>query len=108
MNRREIILSGASAAAILGATRAGAQQPQDVVIGALYQMSGASAQVGVDAHHAFDTALDIINKSYDLDLPLAKGEGLAGLGGAKVKIVIADHQGDPQKGRAEAKWPMNG
>ena len=103
MNRREIILGGASAAAILGATRAGAQQPQDVVIGALYQMSGASAQVGVDAHHAFDTALDIINKSYDLDLPLAKGEGLAGLGGAKVKIVIADHQGDPQKGRAEAE-----
>ncbi len=29
--------------------------------------------------------------------------GLPGLGGAKVKIVFADHQADPQKGRAEAE-----
>jgi branched-chain amino acid transport system substrate-binding protein len=39
----------------------------------------------------------------DLDLPLAKSTGLAGLGGAKVTVVYADHQGDPQKGRAEAE-----
>jgi branched-chain amino acid transport system substrate-binding protein len=102
MNRREIILGGASAAAVLGATGARAQAAE-VVIGGVYQMSGASAQVGVDAQHAFNTALDIINKSHDLDLPLAKGEGLPGLGGAKVRLIIADHQGDPQKGRAEAE-----
>jgi branched-chain amino acid transport system substrate-binding protein len=103
MNRREIVLGGASAAAMLGATGLRAQERSEVVIGALYQMSGASAQVGVDAQHAFDTALDVINNSHDLDLPLGKGAGLPGLGGAKVRIVIADHQGDPQKGRAEAE-----
>jgi branched-chain amino acid transport system substrate-binding protein len=103
MNRREIMLGGASAAAVLSATGLSAQQPSEVLIGALYQMSGASAQVGVDAQHAFDTALDIINNSYDLDLPLAKNAGLAGLGGAKVRVIVADHQGDPQKGRAEAE-----
>jgi branched-chain amino acid transport system substrate-binding protein len=103
MNRREIILGGASAAGILAATGLNAQQPSEVVIGALYQMSGASAQVGVDAQHAFNTALDVINNPHDLDLPLGKGVGLQGLGGAKVKIVVADHQGDPQKGRAEAE-----
>jgi branched-chain amino acid transport system substrate-binding protein len=103
MNRREIILGGASAAAVLGATRLSAQQPAEVLIGAVYQMSGASAQVGVDAQHAFDTALDIINNAHDIDLPLAKNAGLAGLGGAKVRVIVADHQGDPQKGRAEAE-----
>jgi len=103
MNRREIIIGGASAASLVAATGLRAQQPSEVVIGATYQMSGASAQVGVDAQHAFNTALDIINNSHDLDLPLAKGAGLQGLGGAKVRLVIADHQGDPQKGRAEAE-----
>ena len=29
--------------------------------------------------------------------------GFAGLGGAKVRVIVADHQGDPQKGRAEAE-----
>jgi branched-chain amino acid transport system substrate-binding protein len=103
MNRREIILGGAAAASLAGTTGIRAQQPAEVVIGATYQMSGASAQVGVDAQHAFNTALDVINNVHDLDLPLAKSAGLQGLGGAKVRLVIADHQGDPQKGRAEAE-----
>jgi branched-chain amino acid transport system substrate-binding protein len=34
---------------------------------------------------------------------LARSAGLPGLRGAKVKVVYADHQGDPQKGRAEAE-----
>ena len=50
-----------------------------------------------------ETALEIINKDYDFDLPLAKGEGLPGLGGAKIRLVFADHQSDPQKGRAETE-----
>ena len=103
MNRREIILGGASAAAVLSATGLHAQQAAEVLIGAVYQMSGASAQVGVDAQHAFDTALDVINNVHDLDLPLAKGAGLPGLDGAKMRVIVADHQGDPQKGRAEAE-----
>jgi branched-chain amino acid transport system substrate-binding protein len=73
------------------------------VIGVIYPLSGASAQIGVDAQKAFETAADIINKNFDFDLPLARGEGLPGLGGAKVRLVFADHQADPQKGRAEAE-----
>ncbi len=69
----------------------------------LYAMSGANAQVGVDARHAIETALDIVNNDHDLDLPNAKGTGLKGLGGAKIRLVFADHQSDPQKGRAEAE-----
>ena len=78
-------------------------QTSEVVIGVIYPFSGASAQMGVDAQKSYETALDIINKNHDFDLPLAKGEGLPGLGGAKIRLVFADHQADPQKGRAETE-----
>jgi branched-chain amino acid transport system substrate-binding protein len=78
-------------------------QTSEVVIGVIYPFSGASAQMGVDAQKSYETALDIINKDHDFDLPLAKGEGLPGLGGAKIRLVFADHQADPQKGRAETE-----
>ena len=73
------------------------------MIGVIYPLSGANAQIGVDAQKAFETAADVINSKHDFDLPLAKGVGLPGLGGAKVRLVFADHQADPQKGRAEAE-----
>ena len=101
ITRRNVMLGGAASAALLPiAARA---QATEVVIGFTYPLSGANAQIGVDAQKAFETAADIINKNYDFDLPLAKGEGLPGLGGAKVRLVFADHQSDPQKGRAEAE-----
>lgn len=107
MNRRELLLAGAStiAAAAFGYPHnaALAQAPKEVTIGVIYPMSGASAQVGIDARHAFETALDIINNDHQLDLIAAKGAGLAALGGAKIRLVFADHQADPQKGRAEAE-----
>jgi branched-chain amino acid transport system substrate-binding protein len=96
------MLLGATATAALLPMAARAQT-SEVVIGVIYPLSGASAQIGVDAQKAFETAADIINKNYDFALPLAKGEGLPGLGGAKVRLVFADHQADPQKGRAEAE-----
>ena len=101
ITRRNVLL-GATATAALApfAVRA---QTSEVVIGLTYPMSGASAQIGVDAQHAFATATDIINNKHDFDLPLAKDAGLPGLGGAKIRLVVADHQGDPQKGRAEAE-----
>jgi len=101
ISRRDVLL-GATAAAALGPMAARAQT-NEVVIGVIYPLSGSSAQIGVDAQRAFETAADIINKNYDFALPLAKGEGLPGLGGAKVRLVFADHQADPQKGRAEAE-----
>src|ERR1700760_2703196 len=101
ITRRNVLL-GATAAAAL-APIASRAQTSEVVIGVIYPLSGSSAQIGVDAQKAFETAADLINKDYDFPLPLAKGEGLPGLGGAKVRLVFADHQADPQKGRAETE-----
>jgi branched-chain amino acid transport system substrate-binding protein len=101
ITRRNVLL-GATATAALAPFAARAQT-SEVVIGVTYPFSGASAQIGVDAQHAYVAATDIINNKHDFDLPLAKDAGLPGLGGAKVRLVFADHQGDPQKGRAEAE-----
>jgi len=67
-------------------------------------LSGNSAQIGVDAQKAYETAAEIINNDYDFDLPLAKGQGLPGLGGAKVRLIfcrpsIRSAKG-PRRGRA--------
>jgi branched-chain amino acid transport system substrate-binding protein len=101
ITRRDVLLGATATAALMPlAARA---QTSEVVIGATYPLSGSGAQVGVDAQRAFETAIDIINNDQDFDLPLAKGVGLPALGGAKIRIVYADTQGDPQKGRAEAE-----
>src|SRR5216684_567589 len=101
ITRRNVLLGATATAAMLPiAARA---QMSEVVIGLTYPFSGANAQIGVDAQKAYETAAEIINKNYDFDLLLAKGEGLSGLGGAKVRLVFADHQSDPQKGRAETE-----
>jgi branched-chain amino acid transport system substrate-binding protein len=101
ISRRHILLGATASAALL--PMAARAQTSEVVIGVIYPLSGASAQIGVDAQKSFETAAEVINKNFDFDLPLARGEGLPGLGGAKVRLVFADHQADPQKGRAEAE-----
>src|SRR3984957_12215509 len=101
ISRRKILLGASTSAALLQVVARA--QTSEVVIGLIYPLSGASAQIGVDAQKAFETAAEIINKNFDFDMPLARGEGLPGLGGAKVRLVFADHQADPQKGRAEAE-----
>ncbi|OYU92302.1 MAG: amino acid ABC transporter substrate-binding protein [Bradyrhizobiaceae bacterium PARB1] len=103
ISRRDVLLGGAASAALLPLATPVRAQAKEVVIGVIYPLSGASAQIGVDAQRAFETAADIVNKNYDFDLPMAKGEGFSGLGGAKLRLVFADHQADPQKGRAEAE-----
>ena len=102
MDRRTLLLGGTAALAA-STLPAFAQNADDIRIGFTYPLSGASAQIGVDAQRAFETAAEIINNNYDFDLPLAKGVGLPGFSGAKVQLIFADHQSDPQKGRAEAE-----
>jgi branched-chain amino acid transport system substrate-binding protein len=91
------------AAFVLAIGGGAARAADDVVIGALYPMTGPNAQVGNDARAAMETAVDIINGNHNVPMLLGKGGGLDKLGGAKVRLIFADHQGDPQKARAEAE-----
>lgn len=80
-----------------------ASAAKEIVVGAIYPMSGAEAQIGVDAKAAIDLAVEIVNGKFDLSLPLAKEEGLPNLGGAKIRVVYGDHRGSPEKGQSEAE-----
>ena len=101
ITRRNVLL-GATAAAALAPIAARAQT-SEVVIGVIYPLSGASAQIGVDAQKAFETAARGHQQELRFRSAAGEGRGPAGLGGAKVRLVFADHQADPQKGRAEAE-----
>ena len=85
-------------------SEAPAQAPKEIVIGVLYPLSGPVAQVGIDSVNAVKLATEIINNGGStLTLPLGKTAGLPGLGGAKIRLVIVDHQGKPDVGQAEAE-----
>jgi branched-chain amino acid transport system substrate-binding protein len=90
-------------AAAISAALAGAASAQDKVvkIGAVFPLSGNAASAGVHAKAALEVAMDIINNPHPElgNFPLAKGAGLAGLGGAKVEVVFADNQGSPATGQ---------
>jgi len=88
---------------ILGLTVSAQAQQKVIKIGAVYPLTGNLASTGIDCKRGVDLAVDIINGKYDLDLPLAKSEGLPNLGGAKIEIVYADTKGDPKNGMSETE-----
>jgi branched-chain amino acid transport system substrate-binding protein len=82
----------------------GARAQDKIKIGALYPLSGQVAKSGEDTLNAIRLAVDVINnKTEGVDLPFAATEGLPKLGGAKLEIIAADHQGSPEIGQAEAE-----
>ena len=81
----------------------GQSNANEVKIGVLYPLTGPVAQVGIDAVAAVKTALDIINNSHDLPIPLAADAGLAGLNGAQISIVVGDHGGKQDIGIGETE-----
>ncbi len=94
----------AAAAALAVVASMPARAAEDVVIGAVYPLSGNAAPVGLDAKAALETAADIVNTAHDaIPMLMGKGGGLSHLGGAHIKLVFADSQNDPQKARAEAE-----
>jgi len=86
---------------------AGVNAAESVKIGVLYPLTGPVAQVGKDAVAAVQTAVDIINNSHAIDMPLAAERGLPGLGGAKISIVVGDHGGKAEIGVGETEKMIN-
>ena len=84
---------------------ASAHAQQEVKIGVIYPLTGAAASSGAEMKNALELAVDIINNGAKgiTELPFSAGGGLPGLKGAKIKLVFADHQGNPQTGATEAE-----
>jgi branched-chain amino acid transport system substrate-binding protein len=80
----------------------GGGQVTEVKIAGLWPLSGPNATQGTDVLHGAELAIDIINGDQaGIDLPLAAGAGLPGLGGAKLTLITGDTQGKPEVGASE-------
>jgi branched-chain amino acid transport system substrate-binding protein len=75
----------------------------DVKIGVIYPLTGNAASAGQSAKDAVDLGAEIVNTAHpDLkNLPLGATAGLPNLGGAKIVLDEADHQGNPQVGQQQ-------
>ena len=102
--RRTVIQAMLVAAVGIG-FGAAARAQQEVKIGVIYPLTGAAASTGAELKNALELAADIINNGAKgiPDVPFSAGGGLPALKGAKIKLVFADHQGNPQTGATEAE-----
>jgi len=75
----------------------------DVKIGVIYPLTGNAASAGQSAKDAVELAAEIVNTAHPelKALPLAATSGLPNLGGAKIVLDQADHQGNPQVGQQQ-------
>src|ERR1700735_5131859 len=99
MTRTLCIVAAVVAAAI------GVQgRPADnVKMGVIYPLTGNAASAGQSAKDAVNMAADILNTAHPelKNLPLGPTAGLPNLGGAKIELDEADHQGNPQVGQQQ-------
>src|SRR5215510_4119948 len=96
---------GALAVAVAAFVFAGGTSAQQTVkIGAIYPLSGNAASAGSYSKAAIELAVDIVNNAHPelKDIPLAAGQGLPNLGGAKIDVIFADNQGTPAAGQNQA------
>ena len=104
MNFRTLL--GLSCAAAISFALVGTASAEDkiVKIGVIFPLTGNAASAGLHGKAGLEVALDIINNAHPElgNFPLAKGAGLAGLGGAKIELVFADNQGSPATGQNQA------
>jgi branched-chain amino acid transport system substrate-binding protein len=76
----------------------------EIRIGVIYPLTGAAASTGLELKNALDLAVDLINNgTKGLNLPLTTTGGLPNLKGAKIRLIVGDHQGNPQTGATEAE-----
>ncbi len=77
---------------------------ESVKVGALLPLSGSAAATGVKLKYAVEVAQEIINGEHpDISIPLAETMGLPNLANAKIEVVFADHQGNPEVAKSEAE-----
>ncbi|MFL5254332.1 MAG: ABC transporter substrate-binding protein [Rhodopila sp.] len=104
LTRRTLAQLCLAAPALALLPRGGRAADTPVRIGAPYPLTGVAASAGTAVKQAVEVAVGIINTPHpDLpDLPLGPTAGLPNLGGRKVEVIFADHQGNPSIAQSEA------
>jgi len=77
---------------------------KEIKIGVIYPLTGGAAAEGRELRAGAELGAEIANSAMaGIDLPMAKNAGIKALGGAKIKLIIKDHQANPQLGADLAK-----
>ena len=99
--RKAWCLVAAASTALTLATAAAADAAESVKIGVIYPLTGNAASAGQSAKDAVTLGAEIVNTAHPelKSLPLGATAGLPNLGGAKIELDEADHQGNPQVGQ---------
>ena len=81
---------------------------EGVMIGAILPLTGSSAIVGQGNRDALDITAEMINLAHGpYPVLLGEGGGLNRLGGMPLRMVFADHGGDPARAAVEAERLVN-
>ena len=103
MKSSSILFVAVAAACIAAVSALPALAAGTVKIGVIYPLTGNAASAGQSAKDAVELGVEIVNSVHPelKAMPLAATGGLPNLGGAKIELVNADHQGDPQVGQSQ-------
>jgi len=103
MKKSAIFLVVMACALALGSP--GLAADKEVKIGVMWPLTGSIAYLGNMLKSVTDLCADLVNNSYDIDSPggIIRSKGLPNLGGAKVVLVYADNEANPDVGRAAAE-----
>src|SRR5580693_2267742 len=99
-------LAAAGLAAVLATVCAGPGLANDFIrIGAIYPLTGSSAQAGRDAQAAIEVGEDIIGRPHNgLDATPLAGQNLPNLGGGQIQVIFADHQENASVAQSQALY----
>jgi branched-chain amino acid transport system substrate-binding protein len=82
----------------------GALAVKEIKIGAIYPLTGGAAAAGRELRAGAELAAEIANNVMaDINMSMAKNGGIKSMGGAKIKIIFKDHEGNPTLGADLAK-----
>ena len=102
--RKIALLTAALLAVALLAPMAAYSAEKEIKIGVIYPLSGGAAAAGRVLRAGAELAAEIANGTMPgIDMDMAKKAGIQSMGGAKIKLIVKDHQGNPQLGADLAK-----
>jgi branched-chain amino acid transport system substrate-binding protein len=100
-----LALVGIALAAVLGLmVPADVFAAEEIKIGVIYPLTGGAAAAGRELRAGAELAAEIANNVMaDIPMTMAKNSGVKAMGGAKIKLIFKDHEGNPTLGADLAK-----
>src|SRR5262252_3964173 len=97
LKRKPFLFAAAMAATTLLHVGNPAAVAETVKVGITWPLTGNAGAAGQASKAAAELVAEIVNNPHPElgDLPLAKGAGLPNLDGAKLELILTDHQGNP-------------